>query len=161
MANEQEVKQELISKFAIPEDKIVVQRARRIFADVPIERFREILGHVINNMKFDSLGTITGIDDGPMLGAIYHMARQDGTVLSLRIHTPRANPVIKTITDLYPAATMYERELVDLLGIKVEGLPKGDRYPLTDDWPLDEHPLRKDWPKQPKTPDQAEEKKNG
>jgi len=161
MANEQEIKQELITKFSIPEDKIVVQRARRVFADIPIERFREILGYVINNLKFDSLGTITGTDDGHSFGATYHMAHKDGTVLSLRIHTPRANPVIKTITDLYPAATMYERELVDLLGIKVEGLPKGDRYPLPDDWPADEHPLRKDWKKRSETEAPAEEKING
>ena len=161
MANEQEVKQELITKFSIPEDKIVVQRARRIFAEIPIGRFREIMEYVIYTMKFDSLGTITGTDDGPNFGATYHMAHQDGTVLSLRIFTPRENPIIKTITDIYPAATMYERELVDLLGIKVEGLPKGERYPLPDDWPADEHPLRKDWKKQPTTSGQAEEKKNG
>jgi Ni,Fe-hydrogenase III component G len=27
----------------------------------------------------------------------------------------------------------------------VEGLPAGNRYPLTDDWPADQFPLRKDW----------------
>ena len=40
-----------------------------------------------------------------------------------------------------------ERELMDLLGAKVEGLPAGKRYPLSDDWPTDEYPLRKDWKK--------------
>ena len=45
----------------------------------------------------------------------------------------------------YAGAQVYERELVDLFGAQVEGLPPGNRYPLTDDWPTDEHPLRKDW----------------
>jgi Ni,Fe-hydrogenase III component G len=34
---------------------------------------------------------------------------------------------------------------MDLLGIKVEGLPEGRRYPLPDNWPQGQYPLRKDW----------------
>jgi Ni,Fe-hydrogenase III component G len=34
---------------------------------------------------------------------------------------------------------------VDLLGIQVQGLPTGNRYPLPDDWPANQYPLRKDW----------------
>jgi Ni,Fe-hydrogenase III component G len=34
---------------------------------------------------------------------------------------------------------------VDLLGIKVNGLASGHRYPLPDNWPKGEYPLRKDW----------------
>jgi Ni,Fe-hydrogenase III component G len=49
------------------------------------------------------------------------------------------------VTDRFPSAHIYERELIDLLGAKVEGLPPGNRYPLTDDWPKDQYPLRKDW----------------
>ena len=47
--------------------------------------------------------------------------------------------------DRFPAAEIYERELIDLLGAKVAGLPEGKRYPLPDDWPAGEYPLRKDW----------------
>ena len=32
-----------------------------------------------------------------------------------------------------------------MLGIKVEGLVPGRRYPLPDDWPKGQYPLRKDW----------------
>jgi len=53
--------------------------------------------------------------------------------------------VIKTITDIFPPADIYERELEDLLGAKVDGLGDGKRYPLPDDWPKGEYPLRKDW----------------
>jgi Ni,Fe-hydrogenase III component G len=34
---------------------------------------------------------------------------------------------------------------MDLLGVRIEGLPAGKRYPLTDDWPANEFPLRKNW----------------
>jgi Ni,Fe-hydrogenase III component G len=49
------------------------------------------------------------------------------------------------VIPLFVGAEIYERELVDLLGVKVEGLPSGNRYPLMDDWPKDQFPLRKDW----------------
>jgi Ni,Fe-hydrogenase III component G len=34
-----------------------------------------------------------------------------------------------------------------MLGVNVEGLPEGKRYPLPDDWPDGQYPLRKDWNK--------------
>ncbi|MDD5432403.1 MAG: NADH-quinone oxidoreductase subunit C, partial [Candidatus Omnitrophica bacterium] len=51
----------------------------------------------------------------------------------------------KSVISYFPGAEIYEREVVDLFGAKVEGLPPGNRYPLTDDWPTDQFPLRKDW----------------
>ncbi len=167
--NEQAIKQELITKFGIPEDKVIIQRERRIVAEVPLADFEKIFGYVTQKMGFEILCTITGTDDGANFGVTYHIARTDGTVLSMRVFTPRENPVIKTVTPAFPAATLYERELWDLLGIKSVGLPEGKRYPLPDDWPADEHPLRKDWksktpsvPAGTETPAQAapEEKKN-
>ncbi|MDD5594820.1 MAG: NADH-quinone oxidoreductase subunit C, partial [Candidatus Omnitrophica bacterium] len=64
---------------------------------------------------------------------------------NLKVSVPKENPVIKSIIGIFPGAEIYERELIDLFGAKVEGLPEGNRYPLTDDWPKDEYPLRKDW----------------
>jgi Ni,Fe-hydrogenase III component G len=40
----------------------------------------------------------------------------------------------------------YEKELESMLGFHVEGLPRGRRYPVAEDWPEDVFPLRKDWP---------------
>ena len=42
-------------------------------------------------------------------------------------------------------ASQFQDLLVDLLGARIDGLPEGNRYPLSDDWPKDEHPLLKDW----------------
>lgn len=98
------------------------------------------------------LCTITGTDEGEKIGFIYHIAKEDGTILGLKTYAPKTNPVIKTITDSFPPADIYERELMDLLGAKIEGLAPGRRYPLSDDWPADEYPLRKDWkPKKKET----------
>ena len=101
--------------------------------------------YVVKNMKFCVLGAITGLDEGATLGLIYHLGRENGIVLNLSTSVPKEKPVLKTVTSYFPAADVYEREVIDLLGFQIEGLPEGNRYPLTDDWPAGQYPLRKDW----------------
>ena len=124
---------------------MTVQRVRRIFVDVPLANFTEVFDYAIKQLDFSIMVTITGLDEGAALGFIYHLARESGIVLNLHTSAPKDKPVIKTVTTYFPAADAYERELVDLLGAQVEGLPEGNRYPLPDDWPADQYPLRKDW----------------
>jgi Ni,Fe-hydrogenase III component G len=52
---------------------------------------------------------------------------------------------IKSVTPDFPGADIYESELQDLLGARVEGKPVSPRYPLPEDWPQGDHPLLKDW----------------
>jgi Ni,Fe-hydrogenase III component G len=146
-AKEEKIQGDLTAKFSFLADKVRVQRERRIFSDVPAANFRDVLDYAVKNLEFEFLCTITGLDEGENLSFIYHLTRQDGIVLNLKISVPKNNPVIKTITDYFKGAEIYEREVMDLLGAKVEGLPEGKRYPLPDDWPADEYPLRKDWKK--------------
>ncbi len=145
MAHETEIKQDLMRSFSIPDGDITIPRERRVFANVPCERFGEIFKYAVCTMQFPILCTITGIDEGADFAVLYHLSREDGTVLTLATRISREKPAVKTITEFFPAAMLYERELTDLLGIAVEGLPEGTRYPLPDDWPADQYPLRKDW----------------
>ena len=96
-------------------------------------------------MQFTILCAMTGLDLGATLGVIYHLARPSGVVLNLATALPKDKPVLQSVTARFPAAAAYERELVDLLGFQVQGLPEGPRYPLPDNWPAGQHPLRKDW----------------
>ena len=52
---------------------------------------------------------------------------------------------LPTVLAAFPGAMSYERELEDVLGIKIQGLPPGRRYPLAEDFPVGQYPLRKDW----------------
>ncbi|MCX5665931.1 MAG: NADH-quinone oxidoreductase subunit C, partial [Candidatus Omnitrophica bacterium] len=107
--------------------------------------FKEVFEYAIRDLNFIFLCTITGLDEMEKISLIYHITRQDGIVLNIKTGVPKARPVLKTIIEYFPSAQIYERELKDLLGVQVEGLPEGKRYPLPDDWPLDQYPLRKDW----------------
>ena len=145
MSKEENIKNELVNKFAYLGGNINVPRPRRIFLEATQENFKEVFVYIAKQLKFSHLCTITGLDEGEKLSFIYHMADDSGILLNFKISVLKENPVLKTVTDCFPGAEIYERELVDLLGAKVEGLPEGNRYPLTDDWPLDQFPLRKDW----------------
>jgi len=145
MDKEEEIRQGLIKNLNVPEEKAWVPKQRRVFVEVNIEDFRKVLEYLMKENSFDTLCTITGLDYGESIGMIYHLTRQDGIVINLKTSVPKENPVIQSIISYFPAAELYEREVVDLLGAKVEGLPEGSRYPLPDGWPEGQYPLRKDW----------------
>jgi len=145
MSPEEIIKHDLETKFDFLKDKIVIKRPRRIFIDVPLERFHDVLDYIIKKMHCAMLSGITGLDEVENFAAIYHLSPEGRIMVNLKINIPRDNPRIKSIMPYFPIAEMYEREMEDLLGIHVEGLPEGRRYPLPDGWPKGDYPLRKDW----------------
>ena len=147
MEKEESIQKSLVSKFSFLDGKVRVQRARRVYADVDYSVFRSILEYAVKELDFVFLCTMTGLDEGENFSFMYHLTRQDGIILSIKTNVPKNKPVLKTITDLFKGSEIYEREVVDLLGVTVEGLPEGKRYPLPDDWPAGQYPLRKDWKK--------------
>jgi Ni,Fe-hydrogenase III component G len=157
MPHEEELKRQLLAKFAYLEGKITVVRPRRISLVVELGNFGEVFDYVVKQLGWSHLCTITGLDEGETLGFIYHLTKEPGMVINIKTSVDKKNPVLKTVISYFPGAEVYERELIDLFGAKVEGLPEGNRYPLTDDWPKDQFPLRKDWKP---VPAQQEKEKN-
>jgi Ni,Fe-hydrogenase III component G len=143
--SEQEIKQELEKKFTYLHDSVIITRKGRIFAQVSLDKFDEVFAYVVKKMHFLALSAITGLDRGDGFEVIYHLNQDGRVILNLKVLLEKENPQVKTVTAYCPSADIYERELMDLLGIKVEGLAPGERYPLSDEWPKGEYPLRKDW----------------
>ena len=142
---EQVLVAELVAAFPFLDGKIRVARERRVWAEVDYADFRKVFERAVKEMGFSILCIITGLDEGENLGFIYHIADLGGTMLNIHTLSPKDGPGIATITDLFPAAHIYERELQDLFGAKVDGLAPGNRYPLPDGWPEGQYPLRKDF----------------
>ena len=145
MTEEEKIKDELIKKFSYLEKEITIPRVRRIFLNVELANFEEIFLFVLKELKFTHLVSITGFDEQDKLGFMYHLSKDNGIVLNIKTDVNKDSPMLKTVTNYFPGAEIYERELIDLFGAKIEGLPAGNRYPLTDDWPTGQFPLRKDW----------------
>lgn len=86
------------------------------------------------------ISTITGYDSGKDIELIYHFP-VGRRVVNLKVRVRRDSPSIETITNLFPGAELFERELHDLLGVDIAGHPNLERLLLDKTSPR--APLRK------------------
>jgi NADH:ubiquinone oxidoreductase subunit C len=117
---------------------------RRMFMTVAPADLVEALKTCKDQAGLYHLSTITGRDTGDKLEALYHLSRE-GMTFTVRCRTERASPSLPTVASVYPGATMYEREVHDILGIVIEGNPDQRTLVLPEGWPQGVFPLRKDW----------------
>ncbi|MCX7705806.1 MAG: NADH-quinone oxidoreductase subunit C [bacterium] len=121
---------------------------RRIFILARTERLIEIIKILKEEFGFSHLSTITGVDRTTDFEILYHLA-DNFFALTVRVQIGRENPEIQSVCEIIPGAVLYEREIQDMFGIKVKGIPDPRPLILPDDWPENSDPLRKDWSYQP------------
>jgi NADH-quinone oxidoreductase subunit C len=98
---------------------------------------------------FGRLVDITAIDFWPQETPRFNVEiqlnnMQTNQFLRLRVGLDGNAREMQSLTDVYPNACWYEREVWDLLGIKFTGNPDLRRILMPADW--QGHPLRKDYP---------------
>jgi len=76
------------------------------------------------------------------LEALYHFC-EGAAILTLRVRVRYTSSALPTICNIQPAATLYEREIMELFGVTIVGTPNSERLLLSDDWPEGVYPLRK------------------
>ncbi|MDR1525268.1 MAG: NADH-quinone oxidoreductase subunit D [Tannerella sp.] len=98
------------------------------------------------DLSFDFLRCLTGMDWGDEgLGVVYHLeSTRYGHQLVLKTTASASDcPEIPTVSDIWKAAELNEREVYDYFGIGFTGHPDMRRLYLREDWVG--HPLRKDF----------------
>jgi NADH-quinone oxidoreductase subunit B/C/D len=103
--------------------------------------------------RYRRLEDLTAIDESarrqdqsyPDYTLVYSLLAFD-PACRLRLKVPLAgkDPSTASITDIWPAANWYEREVFDMFGIRFSGHPNLRRILMPHDW--DGHPLRKTHP---------------
>jgi len=104
--------------------------------------------HDTAGFEFNLLSDICGIDylpQTPRFGIAYVLySLSCNQTLRLKVFVPEEDPVVPTVTGVWPSANWQEREVWDMFGIKFDGHPDMRRILLPFDWTG--HPLRKDYP---------------
>lgn len=95
-------------------------------------------------VKFDFLFCLSGVDYGKDLGIVYHLRSTvyEHTIVLKTLTSDRVNPVLDTVSDIWATADFHEREVFDLLGVKFANHPDLRRLFLDSSWGF---PLRKDY----------------
>lgn len=146
MNREEEIVSTLCNKFPFLKDRISVRKEKRIFTEaLSRDEFEQVIRYVHDDMDFFRAHHVIGTDDGENIGLLYLVSGVENIILIVRECVPKSNPVITSISDMYLSIVLHERELADLFGVIVEGLPDGPSYPLPDGWPKGSYPLRKEW----------------
>lgn len=120
-------------------------RQRRVILEATLESYRDVIRYLQEKLDCYHLSLINGVDLKTSFEVVYHFWSDKNGMFSLKVPLLRDRPEIGTVTDIVPAAILYEREVHDLFGIEFPGHPDMRRLLLSDDWPPGEHPLRKDW----------------
>ena len=117
---------------------------------VPKEHLKRAAEYLLAeaSLRFSFLSDITTVDRYPLEPRfevnyqLLSMNRKER--LRLRVKLSGKDPVISTVTPVWPTANWHERENFDLFGIRFEGHPNLTRIVMPDEW--EGHPLRKDYP---------------
>jgi NADH-quinone oxidoreductase subunit C len=121
-----------------------LQNNYRPFIKISPIDLKEAVKQLVKDEEFTHIITITGIDIGSEVELIYHLSF-GRSVLSLRTMVPKDNPTLPSIIDILPGASIYEREVRDLLGVEFDGNSDLTKLLLPDEWPKDVHPLKREW----------------
>ncbi|MGA2092700.1 MAG: NADH-quinone oxidoreductase subunit C/D [Sedimentisphaerales bacterium] len=157
MVNNLNIADELKNRFG--NEKIAEQKTRDDVPTVWVDKadVGGVLRYLKNqiNEPYKMLYDLTAIDERPRKNKVLAFDNDFTVVYQLfsfgrnqylRVKAPLKgeNPSIGTITDLWPCANWYEREVWDMFGIKIEGHPHLARILMPDWW--QGHPLRKEHP---------------
>jgi NADH-quinone oxidoreductase subunit C len=102
-------------------------------------------------LVYNFLSDISAVDYYPdynrpgRFGVSYHLySMLYNRRIRIKVFVEEDNPVVPTMTVVWPAANWLEREIFDMMGITFDGHPDMRRILMPQDW--DGHPHRRDYP---------------
>lgn len=94
--------------------------------------------------KMNFLNYMTALEVKNGYQAVYQLEDLDtNTYVVLKVTVAKEDPIIPSLTEVFPNANWFEREAYDMIGIKFDGHPNLTRILNPDDW--EGFPLRKDY----------------
>lgn len=124
-----------------------------LLINIPDARLHDLATtlHDDADLAFDFLVTIVGMDWKTSMGCIYYLtSTRYNTQVSIKVTTDDTkNPMLHSVSDIWPIGGIFEREVYDFFGIIFIGNRDMRRLFLNIDWVG--YPLRKDYDMNPET----------
>ncbi len=119
-----------------------------IWLEIEPKDFKEAV-RLLCTIQFPHFAIISGNDTGKEIELIYHFSIYYGErfkeiSINLTTYLPKEDLRIPTITDLIPGAQTAEREIKEMFGVTIEGLPDLPNIFLPQDFQKGVYPLRRD-----------------
>lgn len=93
---------------------------------------------------FDRMENITSVDYKEYIEMVYMLySRRFDLHVTVKCPLDRQQPVVESMTQIWPGTEFEEREIFDLMGVEFLHHPDLRRILMPDDYPA--HPLRKDF----------------
>jgi membrane-bound hydrogenase subunit beta len=120
-----------------------------LWLDVKRDGFRSAILHVYRLQEHPHFTVISPVDRGDNVELLYHFSlffgeHHKAIALVIRITLPKTDLTIPTITDIIPGAIFSEREVQEMMGVTVTGIPDDRRLFIPDDFPQGVYPWRRD-----------------
>ena len=101
-----------------------------------------------DDLRFDYLLDITSVDNfgsEPRFEIVYELYSMNTALhLRLKLSVAEDDPIIDTVSDIWPTANWHEREIWDMMGLRFKGHPDLRRILMWEGYPY--FPLRKEFP---------------
>jgi NADH-quinone oxidoreductase subunit C/D len=113
---------------------------------VAADKLLDLARYLRDVAGYDYASMITSVDYPQYFEVVYYLygvaQPKDALILKVRL-TNKANPVVPSVTPIWPGADFQEREVYDMMGIRFEGHPNLRRILLWEGF--QGYPLRKDF----------------
>ncbi len=111
-------------------------------------RIADVCRFLHDEVGFDYLtdiGTIDRFTEDDRFEVFYNLCSIEARKrIRLKVRVDEDDPLVPTITQVYPAANWHEREAWDMMGIRFDGHPDHRRIYMPEDFAY--HPARKEFP---------------
>ncbi len=120
-----------------------------LLVTVPDAKWHQLALQLRDELGFDYLTAVVGMDWKDSLGCVYYLTNSDTQeMLHVKVATTdREKAMLHTVSDVWAVANYQEREVYDFFGIEFINHPDMRRFFLRNDWVG--YPLRKDYDASP------------
>ncbi len=120
-----------------------------LWIDIKLEGFRRAILHLNHLQESPHFSVIAPVDRGDTVDLLYHFSlfygqHHKAIALVIRVSLPKTDLTIPTITDIIPGVIFSEREVQEMMGVTVTGIPDKRRLFIPEDFPQGIYPWRRD-----------------